>query len=135
MSISKKKKKKTKPGVKCVSCVQLLSLEEKLIPLVLSSLEEDAQTSRMFACRSLCIILELTGSSLHADALNKIYPRNCHRRISAPDPAFHLSFCSSKYLYDVSTCHCRPAEATRRQQRGGPQRRPPGPQPLVVRPD
>ncbi|XP_075880316.1 dynein axonemal assembly factor 5 [Nelusetta ayraudi] len=52
---------------------QLLSLE-KLIPLVLSALEEDAQTSRMFACRSLSIVLKLTGSSLHPDVLNKIYP-------------------------------------------------------------
>lgn len=68
-------------ALKRVSYVQLLSLEEKLIPLVLSALEEDAQTSRTFACRSLCIILELTGSSLHPDVLNKIYPRNCHRPI------------------------------------------------------
>lgn len=67
--------------LKRVFCVQLLSLEEKLVPLVLSALEEDAQTSRLFACRSLSIVLELTGSSLHPDALNKIYPRNLHRRL------------------------------------------------------
>lgn len=74
------KKIKTKAAVERVDCVQLLSLE-KLIPLVLSALEEDAQMSRMFACRSLSIVLKLTGSSLHPDVLNKIYPRNCHRQI------------------------------------------------------
>uniref|UniRef100_UPI0037E7320A dynein axonemal assembly factor 5-like n=1 Tax=Semicossyphus pulcher TaxID=241346 RepID=UPI0037E7320A len=53
---------------------QLLCLEEKLVPLVLSALDEDSKTGRLFACRSLSTILKLTGTSLHPEALNKIYP-------------------------------------------------------------
>ncbi|XP_008282012.1 HEAT repeat-containing protein 2 [Stegastes partitus] len=53
---------------------QLLCLEEKLSPQVLSSLDEDSQMSRMLACRSLCAILRLVGTSLSHEALNKIYP-------------------------------------------------------------
>uniref|UniRef100_A0A7N6FGB3 TOG domain-containing protein n=1 Tax=Anabas testudineus TaxID=64144 RepID=A0A7N6FGB3_ANATE len=44
------------------------------IPQVLSSLEEDSQTGRLLACRSLSTILRLIGTSLHPDELNKIYP-------------------------------------------------------------
>lgn len=54
--------------------VQLLCLEEKLSPLVLSALDEDSQMARLFACRSLSTILQLIGTSLHPEALNKIYP-------------------------------------------------------------
>ncbi len=57
-----------------ISCVQLLCVEEKLIPLVLSALDEDAQMGRLLACRSLSNILKLIGTSLHPEALNKIYP-------------------------------------------------------------
>ncbi|XP_041813590.1 dynein assembly factor 5, axonemal-like [Chelmon rostratus] len=53
---------------------QLLCLEEKLCPLVLSALEEDSQMSRLLACRSLSAVLKLIGTSLHPEALNKIYP-------------------------------------------------------------
>uniref|UniRef100_A0A8C4GNC1 Dynein axonemal assembly factor 5 n=1 Tax=Dicentrarchus labrax TaxID=13489 RepID=A0A8C4GNC1_DICLA len=53
---------------------QLLCLEEKLSPLVLSALEEDSQMGRLLACRSLSTILKLIGTSLHPEALNKIYP-------------------------------------------------------------
>uniref|UniRef100_A0A667X0P6 Dynein axonemal assembly factor 5 n=1 Tax=Myripristis murdjan TaxID=586833 RepID=A0A667X0P6_9TELE len=53
---------------------QLLRVEEKLSPQVLSALEEDSQMARLLACRSLSTILKLTGPSLHPDALNKIYP-------------------------------------------------------------
>uniref|UniRef100_A0A3Q2WTL2 Dynein axonemal assembly factor 5 n=2 Tax=Haplochromis burtoni TaxID=8153 RepID=A0A3Q2WTL2_HAPBU len=53
---------------------QLISLEERMHPLVLSALEEDSQMSRLLACRCLCSILRLTGTSLHHEALNKIYP-------------------------------------------------------------
>ncbi|KAG7242901.1 hypothetical protein INR49_018156 [Caranx melampygus] len=53
---------------------QLLSLEEKLSPQVLSALEEDSQMGRLLACRSMSTILRLVGSSLHPEALNKIYP-------------------------------------------------------------
>lgn len=58
----------------CLSCVQLLCLEVKLSPQVLSALEEDSQMARLMACRSLSAILRLIGSSLHPEALNKIYP-------------------------------------------------------------
>ncbi|KAK5856297.1 hypothetical protein PBY51_007905 [Eleginops maclovinus] len=53
---------------------QLLCLEEKVSPQVLSALEEDSQMGRLMACRSLSTILRLIGTSLHPEALNKIYP-------------------------------------------------------------
>ncbi|XP_030263067.1 dynein assembly factor 5, axonemal [Sparus aurata] len=53
---------------------QLLCLEEKLSPLVLTALDEDSQMARLFACRSLSTILQLIGTSLHPEALNNIYP-------------------------------------------------------------
>ncbi|XP_034567168.1 dynein assembly factor 5, axonemal-like isoform X1 [Notolabrus celidotus] len=53
---------------------QLLCVEEKLLPLVLSALDEDSQMGRLYACRSLSAIIKLTGTSLHPEALNKIYP-------------------------------------------------------------
>ncbi|AWP18929.1 putative HEAT repeat-containing protein 2 [Scophthalmus maximus] len=53
---------------------QLLCLEEKLRPQVLSALDEDSQMGRLFACRSVSTILKLIGNSLHPDALNKFYP-------------------------------------------------------------
>ncbi|XP_040918833.1 dynein assembly factor 5, axonemal-like [Toxotes jaculatrix] len=53
---------------------QLLCLEEKLSPLVLSALEEDSQMARLFACRSVSTILRLIGTSLHPEAHNKMYP-------------------------------------------------------------
>ncbi|CAI5675436.1 unnamed protein product [Oreochromis niloticus] len=53
---------------------QLICLEERMRPQVLSALEEDSQMSRLLACRCLCAILRLTGTSLHHEALNKIYP-------------------------------------------------------------
>ncbi|XP_029292863.1 dynein assembly factor 5, axonemal [Cottoperca gobio] len=53
---------------------QLLCLEEKVSPQVLSALEEDSQMGRLLACRSLSTILRLIGTSLHPEALNKIYP-------------------------------------------------------------
>ncbi|MEQ2268676.1 hypothetical protein XENORESO_010433, partial [Xenotaenia resolanae] len=52
----------------------LLCLEERLSPLVFSALEEDSQMSRLLACRSLSATLKLIGTSLHHEALNKIYP-------------------------------------------------------------
>ncbi|XP_036003889.1 dynein assembly factor 5, axonemal isoform X2 [Fundulus heteroclitus] len=57
-----------------ITAGQLLCLEEKLSPLVLSALEEDSQTSRLLACRSLSATLQLIGTSLHHEALNRIYP-------------------------------------------------------------
>uniref|UniRef100_A0A673VP69 Dynein axonemal assembly factor 5 n=1 Tax=Salmo trutta TaxID=8032 RepID=A0A673VP69_SALTR len=53
---------------------QLLAVEERLSPQVLSALEEDSQLSRLLACRSLSTLLKLIGPSLHPDALNNIYP-------------------------------------------------------------
>ncbi|KAM9843655.1 dynein axonemal assembly factor 5 [Aulostomus maculatus] len=53
---------------------RLLCVEVNLTPRVLSALEEDSQTGRLLACRSLSTILRLVGSSLHPEALNKIYP-------------------------------------------------------------
>uniref|UniRef100_A0A8C7NZW6 Dynein axonemal assembly factor 5 n=1 Tax=Oncorhynchus mykiss TaxID=8022 RepID=A0A8C7NZW6_ONCMY len=53
---------------------QLLAVEERLSPQVLSALEEDSQLSRLLACRSLSTLLKLIGPSLRPDALNNIYP-------------------------------------------------------------
>ncbi|XP_071267922.1 dynein axonemal assembly factor 5 isoform X3 [Salvelinus alpinus] len=53
---------------------QLLAVEGRLSPQVLSALEEDSQLSRLLACRSLSTLLKLIGPSLHPDALNNIYP-------------------------------------------------------------
>ncbi|XP_075996670.1 dynein axonemal assembly factor 5-like, partial [Genypterus blacodes] len=53
---------------------QLLCVEDRLSPQLLTALEEDSKMARLFACRSLIIVLRLIGASLHPDALNKIYP-------------------------------------------------------------
>uniref|UniRef100_A0A3Q3X073 Uncharacterized protein n=1 Tax=Mola mola TaxID=94237 RepID=A0A3Q3X073_MOLML len=53
---------------------QLTCLAEKLSPLLLTALDENLKTGRLFACRSMATILKLVGSSLHPEALNKIYP-------------------------------------------------------------
>ncbi|XP_060946261.1 dynein axonemal assembly factor 5-like [Limanda limanda] len=53
---------------------QLLCVEEKLRPRVLSALEEDSQMGRLLACRSVSTMLKLIGHSLPPEALNKIYP-------------------------------------------------------------
>nr|XP_057904336.1 dynein axonemal assembly factor 5 [Doryrhamphus excisus] len=53
---------------------QLLSVEDKLCPQMLSALDEESQMGRLLACRSLSTMLRLVGSSLHQDVLNKIYP-------------------------------------------------------------
>lgn len=60
-----------------LSLVQLLCLEDKVTPCVLSALEEDSEMSRLFACRSLSALLRLIGTNLHPEALNKIYPSRC----------------------------------------------------------
>ncbi|KAJ0001391.1 hypothetical protein NQD34_006411 [Periophthalmus magnuspinnatus] len=57
-----------------ITPAQVLCVEEKLSPQVLSALEEDSQMARLLACRSVSSILRLIGPSLHPEALNKIYP-------------------------------------------------------------
>lgn len=54
--------------------LQLMCLEEKLSPLVLSALGEDSQMARLLACRSMFTIIKLIGTRMHPEALNKIYP-------------------------------------------------------------
>ncbi|XP_019728640.1 dynein assembly factor 5, axonemal [Hippocampus comes] len=53
---------------------QLLCLEERLSPQLLSSLDEDSPMGRLLACRCLSTLLRRVGSSLREEALNKIYP-------------------------------------------------------------
>ncbi|KAM6957240.1 dynein axonemal assembly factor 5 [Aplochiton taeniatus] len=53
---------------------QLLCVEQKLSPVLLSCLDEDSHMCRLLACRSITTLLQLTGNSLHPDALNNIYP-------------------------------------------------------------
>uniref|UniRef100_A0AAV2KEH3 Dynein axonemal assembly factor 5 n=1 Tax=Knipowitschia caucasica TaxID=637954 RepID=A0AAV2KEH3_KNICA len=57
-----------------ITPAQVLRVEVKLSPPMLSALEEDSQMARLLACRSVSTILRLVGSSLHPDALNRIYP-------------------------------------------------------------
>lgn len=57
-----------------ITPAQVLHVEEKLSPQVLSALEEDSQMARLLACRSVSTIIKLVGPCLHPDALNKIYP-------------------------------------------------------------
>ncbi|XP_064172156.1 dynein axonemal assembly factor 5-like isoform X2 [Anguilla rostrata] len=53
---------------------QLLGVQAELTPRVLAGLDEDSQTSRLLACRSLLCLLRLIGPELHPDCLNTIYP-------------------------------------------------------------
>ncbi|KAJ8251506.1 hypothetical protein GJAV_G00222090 [Gymnothorax javanicus] len=57
-----------------VTAEQLLTLQGQLTPRVLAALDEDSQTSRLLACRSVLTLLRLIGSNLHPDCLNTIYP-------------------------------------------------------------
>ncbi|XP_068192211.1 dynein axonemal assembly factor 5-like isoform X2 [Antennarius striatus] len=57
-----------------ITPAEVMGLEERLLPLLLSSLGEDSRMSKLFACRSLFTVLKLTGSGLRPEALNKIYP-------------------------------------------------------------
>lgn len=92
-------------------CLQLLAVEERLSPQVLSALEEDSQLSRLLACRSLSTLLKLIGPSLHPDALNNIYPGTilvspsvypvfvrANRSFSPLLPTVSLSFIHSLFL-------------------------------------
>lgn len=101
------------PVLHCAA--QLLCLLEKLSPVLLSALEDDARMSRLFACRSVATVLKLTGKSLHPDALNKIYPGKWLIIQSNRPKA-----CIIKSALGFSFPH-RATEATRRQQRGSAQ--------------
>ncbi|XP_061079679.1 dynein axonemal assembly factor 5 [Conger conger] len=57
-----------------VSAQQLQAVQAQLTPRVLAALDEDSQTSRLLASRSLLTLLRLIGPNLHPDCLNTIYP-------------------------------------------------------------
>ncbi|KAL2101279.1 hypothetical protein ACEWY4_003040 [Coilia grayii] len=57
-----------------ITSQQLLSFEDRLIPQLLSALEEDSKMSRLLACQSITTLLKLIGQELQPDSLNKIYP-------------------------------------------------------------
>ncbi|KAJ8346050.1 hypothetical protein SKAU_G00302430 [Synaphobranchus kaupii] len=57
-----------------IAAQQLLGVQAQLTPRVLAALDEDSQTSRLLACRSLLTLLRLIGPDLHPDSLNTIYP-------------------------------------------------------------
>uniref|UniRef100_A0A8C6TL32 Dynein axonemal assembly factor 5 n=1 Tax=Neogobius melanostomus TaxID=47308 RepID=A0A8C6TL32_9GOBI len=57
-----------------ITPAQVLCVEEKLSPPLLSALEEDSQMARLLTCRSVSAMIKLVGPSLHPEALNKIYP-------------------------------------------------------------
>uniref|UniRef100_A0A8B9J8C4 TOG domain-containing protein n=1 Tax=Astyanax mexicanus TaxID=7994 RepID=A0A8B9J8C4_ASTMX len=57
-----------------ISKEQVLSVEQKLIADLISTLEEDSQLSRLLASRSLHTLMTITAHCLSPEALNKIYP-------------------------------------------------------------
>ncbi|KAK1799180.1 hypothetical protein P4O66_007427 [Electrophorus voltai] len=57
-----------------VSSEQALREGAELSARLLSALEEESQLSRVFACRALHSLINLTAAFLQPDALNKIYP-------------------------------------------------------------
>lgn len=73
-------------------------------PLVLSALEEDSQMSRLLACRCLCAILRLTGTSLHHEALNKIYPGKSQCALSFFVNAVQARFKSFLFISHQNCC-------------------------------
>ena len=97
-----------------ITPAQVLCVEEKLSPQVLSALEEDSPMARLLACRSISIIIKLVGQSLHPDALNKIYPELLKRLDDSSEEVravalqalgLWLSSLSSDYSPDLCVSH------------------------------
>nr|XP_061805725.1 dynein axonemal assembly factor 5-like [Nerophis lumbriciformis] len=99
-----------------IATQQLLRVEEKLTPQVLSSLDEDSQMARLLACRSLSTILRLVGSSLTEEVLNKIYPELLKRLDDSSEGVRHealralsfwLSGLDANYNTQLCVAHLR----------------------------
>lgn len=54
--------------------LQMQEVREALMPQVLATLEEDAQTTRLISCRVLNTFLKTAGDTMDPDKLIKIYP-------------------------------------------------------------
>ncbi|XP_027778578.2 dynein axonemal assembly factor 5 [Marmota flaviventris] len=57
-----------------LSATQMQEVQEALMPQVLATLEEDAQTTRLISCRVLNTFLKTAGDTMDPDKLIKIYP-------------------------------------------------------------
>ncbi|XP_030646767.1 dynein assembly factor 5, axonemal [Chanos chanos] len=94
-----------------ISPEQVLSVEGRLTPLLLSALEEDSQLSRLMACRSISSILTHTARRLTPDTLNKIYPELLKRVDDSSEEvraaalkALKLWLSALSKDYDTHTC-------------------------------
>ncbi|KAI1884449.1 hypothetical protein AGOR_G00226510 [Albula goreensis] len=90
---------------------QLLSVEKQLTPQVLAALDEDSQTSRLLACRSISTLLRLVGPDLSPDTLNTIYPELLKRMDDSSQDVRTVSLSAlGRWLsclgkdYNVQTC-------------------------------
>lgn len=54
--------------------LQIVQVQDVLMPQVLTTLEEDSKTSRLVSCRIIKALLGICGQHLDPDKLNKIYP-------------------------------------------------------------
>ncbi|KAG9263943.1 dynein assembly factor 5, axonemal [Astyanax mexicanus] len=93
-----------------ISKEQVLSVEQKLIADLISTLEEDSQLSRLLASRSLHTLMTITAHCLSPEALNKIYPELLKRVDDSSDEvraealkALSVWFSSLGKDYDTQT--------------------------------
>lgn len=82
--------------------MQLLCLEERLSPQVLSALEEDSQMGRLLACRSLSVMLTLIGRSMNQDTLNKIYPGKLESNNPTEAPNYYTKDINLGFLMQMT---------------------------------
>ncbi|KAM4697766.1 LOW QUALITY PROTEIN: dynein axonemal assembly factor 5 [Rhinophrynus dorsalis] len=68
-----------------LSRLEVLQVEEVLMPPVISALEEDSKMSRLMSCRIIRSLLSTCDKQLNADKLNKIYPALLKRLDDASD--------------------------------------------------
>lgn len=55
------------------ACLQVQGARETLTPQVLTTLEEDSQTTRLLSCRIIDVFLKTPGSAVDPDKFIKIY--------------------------------------------------------------
>ncbi|XP_007525181.1 dynein axonemal assembly factor 5 isoform X2 [Erinaceus europaeus] len=53
---------------------QVQAMQDRLLPQVLTTLEEDTQTARLLSCHILCVFLDRSSSPADPEQLLKIYP-------------------------------------------------------------
>ncbi|XP_019492960.1 PREDICTED: dynein assembly factor 5, axonemal [Hipposideros armiger] len=57
-----------------LSATQIQDVQRTLMPQVLTTLEEDSQTTRLTSCRIISVFLEASGGAIDPDKFTKIYP-------------------------------------------------------------